>query len=94
MCNYSFVILSIGYALILYLAKNQQLRLHNIVIDADASPCGYIAWHNHYSGYSRIRVVRPVPKNERFGVQRMEMLAIYFALADKYKEYQKEKFQA
>jgi len=52
------------------------------VIDADASPSGYIAWHNHHTGYSRIRAVRPVPKNEKFGVQRMEMLAIYFALAD------------
>jgi hypothetical protein len=52
------------------------------VIDADASPCGYIAWYNHHSGSSRIRAVRPVPKNEKFGVQRMEMLAIYFALAD------------
>jgi hypothetical protein len=52
------------------------------VIDADASPCGYIAWYNHHSGYSRIRAIRPVPKNEKFGVQRMEMLAIYFALAD------------
>ena len=52
------------------------------MIDADASPCGYIAWYNHHSGSSRIRAVRPVLKNEKFGVQRMEMLAIYFALAD------------
>jgi hypothetical protein len=52
------------------------------VIDADASACGYIAWYNHHSGSSRIRAIRPVPKNEKFGVQRMEMLAIYFALAD------------
>ena len=52
------------------------------MIDADASPCGYIAWYNHHSGSSCIRAVRPVPKNEKFGVQRMEMLAIYFALAD------------
>jgi hypothetical protein len=52
------------------------------VIDADASPRGYIVWYNHHSGYSRIRAIRPVPKNEKFGVQRMEMLAIYFALAD------------
>jgi len=52
------------------------------VIDADASPSGYIAWYNHYSECSRVRAVRPVQKNERFGVQRMEMLAIYFALAD------------
>jgi hypothetical protein len=52
------------------------------VIDADASPSGYIAWYNHYTESSHIRAVRPVPKNEKFGVQRMEMLAIYFALAD------------
>jgi hypothetical protein len=52
------------------------------VIDADASPCRFIAWYNHHTGYSRIRTVRPVPKNEKFGVQRMEMIAIYFALAD------------
>jgi hypothetical protein len=52
------------------------------VIDADASPCGYIAWYNHHSEPSHVRAVRPVSKNERFGVQRMEMLAIYFALAD------------
>ena len=52
------------------------------MIDADASPCGYIAWYNHHSRSSRIRAVRPVPKNEKFGVQRMEMLAIYFALTD------------
>jgi hypothetical protein len=60
------------------------------VIDADASPCGYIAWHNHHTGYSRIRIVRPVPKNEKFGVQRMEMLAIYFALADNLRNIRKK----
>jgi hypothetical protein len=27
-------------------------------------------------------MVRPVPKNEKFGIQRIEALAIYFALAD------------
>ena len=52
------------------------------MIDADASPSGYIAWYNHYSESSHARAVRPVSKNEKFGVQRMEMLAIYFALAD------------
>jgi hypothetical protein len=60
------------------------------VIDADASPCGYIAWHNHHTGYSRIRTIRPVPKNEKFGVQRMEMLAIYFALADNLRNIRKK----
>ena len=60
------------------------------MIDADASPCGYIAWHNHYTGYSRIRAVRPVSKNERFGVQRMEMLAIYFVLADNIRNIKKK----
>jgi len=60
------------------------------VIDADASPCGYVAWHNHHTGYSRVRTVRPVPKNEKFGVQRMEMLAIYFALADNLRNIRKK----
>lgn len=58
------------------------MRQHPIVIDADASPSGYIAWYNHHSEMSKIRAVRPAPRNERFGVQRMEMLAIYFALRD------------
>lgn len=60
------------------------------MIDADASPCGYVAWHNHHTGYSRVRTVRPVPKNEKFGVQRMEMLAIYFALADNLRNIRKK----
>jgi hypothetical protein len=60
------------------------------VIDADASPCGYIAWYNHHSRHSRIRAVRPIPKNEKFGVQRMEMLAIYFALADNLRNVRKK----
>ncbi len=55
---------------------------HSIVIDADASPSGYIAWYNHRTETSKIRAVRPASRNERFGVQRMEMLAIYFALRD------------
>ncbi len=58
------------------------MRQHCIVIDADASPSGYIAWYNHYAETSKIRNIRPATKNERFGVQRMEMLAIYFALRD------------
>jgi hypothetical protein len=58
------------------------LRLHTIVIDADASPCGYVAWYNYYTESSHVRVLRPVPRNEKFGVQRMEMIAIYFALLD------------
>ena len=61
------------------------MRLHSIVIDADASPSGYVAWYNHSTGASKIRAVRPAIRNERFGVQRMEMLAIYFALADNLK---------
>jgi hypothetical protein len=52
------------------------------VIDADASPSGYVAWYNHYTDNKKIRVVRPALRNERFGVQRMEMLAVYFALSD------------
>lgn len=58
------------------------LRLSSITIDADGSPSGYIAWHNHSTGAEKIRVLRPSVKNGRYGVQRMEMLAIYFALFD------------
>jgi len=52
------------------------------VIDADASPSGLIAWYNHFTDKKTIRTIRPTTKKERFGVQRMEMLAVYFALAD------------
>ncbi|MDQ3848368.1 MAG: hypothetical protein M3261_05365 [Thermoproteota archaeon] len=59
------------------------------MIDADASPCGYIAWYNYYTQSSHLRMLPPVPKNEKFGVQRMEMLAIYFALADNLRKIKK-----
>lgn len=52
------------------------------MIDVDGSPSGYIAWYNHYTMTSGIRMLRPIVKNDKFGVQRMEMLAIYFAIAD------------
>jgi hypothetical protein len=58
------------------------LHLSNITIDVDGSPYGYIAWYNHYTMASRIRVIHPVVKNDKFAVQRMEMLAIYFAITD------------
>ena len=75
--------LSIEYAHIPSAAYNNYvLRQHAIIIDADASPSGYIAWYNHRTESSKIMSVRPALKNERFGVQRMEMLAIYFALRD------------
>jgi hypothetical protein len=60
------------------------VRQHSstVVIDADASPSGYIAWYNHHTGGQNIISIRPSPKHERFGVQRMELLAIYFALKE------------
>lgn len=58
------------------------MRLSSITIDADGSPSGYVAWYNHSSEEGKIRPLRPAVKDDRFGVQRMEMLAIYFALAD------------
>src|ERR1044072_9043635 len=61
---------------------SNRLHLSNIMIDVDGSLSGYIAWYNHYTGTSRIRMIRPAVKNDKFGVQRMEMLAIYFALVD------------
>ena len=74
--------LFVEYAHILTAAYSSYVRQHPIIIDADASPSGFIAWYNHHSEMSKIRTVRPAPRNERFGVQRMEMLAIYFALRD------------
>lgn len=62
------------------------MRLSSITIDADGSPSGYIAWYNHCTETRKIRALRPFPKNDRYGVQRMEMLAIYFALADNHRQ--------
>ena len=59
------------------------------MIDVDGSPSGYIAWYNHYTMTSGIRMLRPVVKNDKFGVQRMEMLAIYFAIADNCLDFRK-----
>jgi hypothetical protein len=56
------------------------VRLSSITIDADGSPSGHIAWYNHSSGKLGFKILRPPAKNERYGVQRMEMLAIYFAI--------------
>jgi hypothetical protein len=58
------------------------VRLSRITIDADGSPSGCIAWYNYSNGKTGFKVLRPFAKNERYGVQRMEMLAIYFALSD------------
>jgi hypothetical protein len=60
-----------------------------LFIDADGSPTGHIAWYNHFTKMNFIRSIRPAIKNDRFGVQRMEMLAIYFAIADNHKHLQK-----
>ena len=68
-----------------------RLRVLNIAIDADGSPSGYISWHNHFNKQSKIRYIKPSLKNERFGIQRMEMLAIFFALFDNFKAFKKLK---
>ncbi len=57
----------------------------------DGSPLGYISWHNHLYNKSKVRVLKPTIKNEKFGVQRMEMLAIYFAISDNLKVFKKLK---
>jgi hypothetical protein len=67
------------------------VRATNIAIDADGSPLGYISWHNHLYNKSKVRVLKPSIKNEKFGVQRMEMLAIYFAISDNLKVFKKLK---
>jgi hypothetical protein len=71
----------------------QSMRAINIAIDADGSPLGYISWHNHLYNKSKIRVLKPYIKNEKFGVQRMEMLAVYFAILDNLKVFQSNKFK-
>jgi hypothetical protein len=65
------------------------VRPHCIEIDADASPSGYVAWYNHSNKNKKIRPLRPAVRNERYGVQRMEMLAVYFALADNLRDIRK-----
>jgi hypothetical protein len=68
-----------------------RLRVLNIAIDADGSPSGYISWHNHFNKQSKVRSIKPSLKNERFGIQRMEMLAIFFAISDNVKAFKKLK---
>ncbi len=67
------------------------VRAINIAIDVDGSPLGYISWHNHLYNKSKIRILKPYIKNEKFGVQRMEMLAVYFAISDNLKVFKKFK---
>jgi ribonuclease HI len=67
------------------------VRSLNIAIDADGSPSGYVSWYNHFYNKSKIRVLRPSIKYERYGVQRMEMLAVYFAILDNLKGIKKLK---
>ena len=80
------------WKMIISIPIKQQVRLRNILIaiDVDGSPSGYISWHNHFQNKSKIRTLKPYKKNERFGVQRMEMLAIYFAISDNLKAFKKK----
>jgi reverse transcriptase-like protein len=56
--------------------------LKELIIDVDGSPLGFIAWYNYRTKNSLIRMIQPVAKNLRFGVQRVEMAAIYYGLRD------------
>ncbi len=58
------------------------MLLSGITVDADGSPSGHVAWYNHSTNSSRIRFLRPSWSKQKFGVERMEMLAVYFAIAD------------
>jgi hypothetical protein len=64
---------------------NHILDLTGILIDVDGSPRGYVAWYNHNNNNSMIRTTRRLPKNQKFGVQRAEMVAIYYGLKDNIK---------
>ena len=63
------------------------MRKIQIAIDVDGSPSGYISWHNHFQNKSKVRTLKPYKKNEKYGVQRMEMLAVYFAISDNLKAF-------
>ncbi len=63
------------------------MRNIQIAIDVDGSPSGYISWHNHFQNKSKVRTLKPYKKNEKYGVQRMEMLAVYFAISDNLKAF-------
>jgi hypothetical protein len=78
--------------MIISVPNKYEVRLRNILItiDVDGSPSGYISWHNHFQNKSKIRTLKPYQKNERFGVQRMEMLAVYFAISDNLKTFRKK----
>ena len=63
------------------------MRNIQIAIDVDGSPSGYISGHNHFQNKSKVRTLKPYKKNERYGIQRMEMLAVYFAISDNLKAF-------
>jgi hypothetical protein len=57
--------------------------LPSITIDAeDFSLVISIGIKNHFTETGKIRAFRPLAKNDKSGVQVMEMLEIYFAMAD------------
>jgi hypothetical protein len=56
--------------------------LKELIIDVDESPLGSVAWYNHGIKNSLIRMIQPLAKNLKFGVQRAEMAAIYYVLRD------------
>jgi hypothetical protein len=56
--------------------------LKELIIDVDEFPLGFIAWYNHGTKNSLIRMIQPLVKNLKFGVQRAEMAAIYYGLRD------------
>lgn len=78
--------------MVIFTPIQYQNRLRNIhiAIDVDGSPSGFISWHNHLQNKSKIRTLKPHKKNERYGVQRMEMLAVYFAISDNLKTIRKK----
>jgi len=52
------------------------------MIDVDGSPLGFIAWYNHKTRNSMIRIIQPLVKNLKFGVQHVEMAAVYYGVRD------------
>ncbi|HEY7110675.1 MAG TPA: reverse transcriptase-like protein [Nitrososphaeraceae archaeon] len=54
----------------------------DLTIDVDGSPLGFIAWYNHKTRNCMVRMVQPLAKDVKFGVQRVEMIAVYYGLLD------------
>lgn|SRR5215510_1748539 len=69
------------FLILIYLILPCSLK-EELMIDVDGSPLGFIAWYNHKTRNSMIRIIQPLVKNLKFGVQHVEMAAVYYGVRD------------